>query len=513
MNGQADIQGEDDGFGIWSPSSSSAIRGGPTAIYPTSSSHGQFPSSVSSTTAFSGNTTHPHFHQVAAPPYLSAHPTSSTTPMADEQQHAHLEKLAQAYHPEVIGPLVGKRQSSEAITTEYRNADPVYVQKTAALPQKFSHYRAIRGDGNCGWRALAFGYFETLIRNGGRSRILEEQTRLKSLNNLLNRVGFDKDLYEDFVDETFHLLRELASLLPSPDAASILLQRFNSDEVSSAIITHFRLLTSAWMKTRTENYLPFLVGTVEDYCATQIEPYQVEIEHVGMNALIDVLVKPAGFAVEILYLDRSPGLEVNTHRFEETGANGMPMYPDAPTIYLLYRPGHYDILYKFDIQVNLVSNISSYNTIQSIPMASPTSPFNPYLAAIPGMSNFTGGGGGMIPIGLSTTDLSIPPEYPPPPTSPVSPLPPTFSPTRGLALRPSRYQVAAELHAASTAHTQHYQTPSFRNSHFNPAHFLSTDFQPEIWTPEHEGGGGGAGKNPREDPAASSSSSSHNKHL
>jgi Peptidase C65 Otubain len=66
------------------------------------------------------------------------------------------------------GPLVGEKKSSRAITEEYAKADPVYVAKTAvsssahvnyapadylqALPQKFSHYRQILGDGNCGWR-------------------------------------------------------------------------------------------------------------------------------------------------------------------------------------------------------------------------------------------------------------------------------------------------------------------------------------------------------------------------
>ena len=93
------------------------------------------------------------------------------------------------------------------------------------------------------------------------------------------------------------------------------------------------------MKTHAEAYQPFILdGTVAQYCASQIDPYQVEIEHIGMNALIDALVKPAGFAVEISYLDRSPGVEVNTHRFEATAADGTALYHDAPTMYLLYRP-------------------------------------------------------------------------------------------------------------------------------------------------------------------------------
>ena len=93
------------------------------------------------------------------------------------------------------------------------------------------------------------------------------------------------------------------------------------------------------MKTSPDTYRPFIPdATVEQYCGSQIEPYQVEIDHIGMNALIDVLIKPAGFAVEVLYLDRSSGSEGNTHRFEAINSDGSAMYPAAPTIHLLYRP-------------------------------------------------------------------------------------------------------------------------------------------------------------------------------
>jgi ubiquitin thioesterase protein OTUB1 len=69
------------------------------------------------------------------------------------------------------GPLVGEKTPSTAITEEYAKADPVYIEKTMvcthvpkqvlrvsrltwykALPQTYSHYRPIQGDGNCGWR-------------------------------------------------------------------------------------------------------------------------------------------------------------------------------------------------------------------------------------------------------------------------------------------------------------------------------------------------------------------------
>ncbi|KAH0534155.1 hypothetical protein FGG08_007246 [Glutinoglossum americanum] len=408
---------------------------------------------------------------------------------------ATLQKLSNEYEPEIEGPLVGKRQSSQAITAEYQNADEIFVRKTAVLPQKYSHYRTVKGDGNCGWRAIAFSYFETLHRIGDKGRILEELTRLKSLNNLLNQAGFAEHLYEDFVQETLNLLSEIAYSLPTSSDDAGLLKAFNDPGISSAIITHFRLLTSAWMKTHVEAYQPFLLeDTVEQYCASQIEPYQVEIEHIGMNALIDALILPAGLAVEILYLDRSVGVEVNSHKFERMDASGAPLNPDAPTFRLLYRPGHYDILYKIEDVAALMSSPTNlqvayatpvtYGTFQPVPVVPVSSDMSTYLE-IPGMST------PFVPV---TPSAMSPDTY----TSPVSPALSTFStttlPLRPVGdiggFRPSKYELEAEFHPSPMPNLP-FQTPTFRNSHFNPAHFRNSDFQPEMWKPDTADSGRG----------------------
>ena len=48
------------------------------------------------------------------------------------------------------------------------------------------------------------------------------------------------------------------------------------------------------------------------------------------------LTAAAGLAVRVVYLDRGEGAAPTSHDFPE-GA--------APSLHLLYRPGHYDILY------------------------------------------------------------------------------------------------------------------------------------------------------------------------
>ncbi|KAI4248396.1 MAG: hypothetical protein L6R40_000955 [Gallowayella cf. fulva] len=113
-----------------------------------------------------------------------------------------------------------------------------------ALALQFSQYRTVKGDGNCGWRALAFGYFEALLQSGDPSRLLGEVARLTSLNNLLDSVGYERDIYEDFTDETFQLLRRTADPLPSNAGGAALLAAFNDVAICNAIIMHFRVSTS-----------------------------------------------------------------------------------------------------------------------------------------------------------------------------------------------------------------------------------------------------------------------------
>jgi ubiquitin thioesterase protein OTUB1 len=202
--------------------------------------------------------------------------------------------------------------------------------------------------------AVAFSYFETLLRIGDRQKFLEEETRLNSLQNTLKDIGFQEHLYEDFVDETLSLLRETAV---ASDNGAALLQVFNDYSRSQSIITFLKvgtyvsllrmkngrksdklqLITSAWIQGHPDDYAPYMDLPLVEYCKNRIEPAICEIEHVGISALVDVLVKPAGIAAEILYLDRSPGNEVTTYRFDPLDGNDM-MLSDPPTFRLLYRP-------------------------------------------------------------------------------------------------------------------------------------------------------------------------------
>ncbi|KAK7607439.1 peptidase C65 Otubain-domain-containing protein [Phyllosticta paracitricarpa] len=441
-----------------------------------------------------------------------------TYAMQQDDDFAQLQKLSDEYQPELSGPLVGPRQSTSAIAQEYANSDPIYRAKTQNLPFKYTQYRTCRGDGHCGWRAIAFGYFEVLQRLGDRTKFLEEQSRLRSLANLLNQVGFQADMYEDFAEETFALLRKLSSNAHATDD-SVLLDAFNDEIVSQSIITHLKLLTSAWIRTHAADFEPYLLGQdIRQYCSSSVEAAVCEIEHVSLTALFQVLLRPASIALEALYLDRSSGDEVSTYEFDVSGPDDLPVL-NPPTIRLLYRPGHYDILYKPEDlpQPVVASPMGNQVAVNLAPHLSEDSVyinrgFSDVLAYIPGMGPTT-----LAPPLEQPSYLSDPygfPQSAPPPVQPqpqpmYAPLPVTHANHDYVApslpmdnrvglpvntpgpmardepfrLRPSVYELAQDF-APAPSHAATLQTPIFKNSCYNTAHFLNPDFQPEEWTPD-----------------------------
>ena len=92
--------------------------------------------------------------------------------------------------------------------------------------------------------AIAFGYFEALVRIGDAAKIRTEAERLKSLNNLLDATGQEAFMYEDWVEVTLELLETTARNLSTQDNEAALLKAFNDQETANAITQHFRVSAS-----------------------------------------------------------------------------------------------------------------------------------------------------------------------------------------------------------------------------------------------------------------------------
>ncbi|KAK4227500.1 putative ubiquitin thioesterase [Podospora fimiseda] len=455
------------------------------------------------------------------------------------------QTAAQEYEPPLVeGPPVGEKTPSTVITVEYAKADPVYVQKTQELPKTYSHYRPVRGDGNCGWRAIAFGYFETMAKSGNRILIESEVERLETLNKYIESMGRVADfVFTDMAQESLDLLTHMASVAEDTEKTQeILYQIFNTEDIANSIMYHIRLMASAYLRGHREKFGAFVSHPqgIEGYCTNFLERHSVEIEHLGIAILVEVLLKPAGITLEVAYLDRSPGNEVNTYRFPEE-ANGLSPAELGPMIYLLFRPDHYDILYRVESEpapsdtsvtlqvhrVDISQNFEMAPTPAALQTLGPVD-YNPLLL-IPGYGDFTPGVDSVLDSSPSPLSAYSPspvapwvsspfPDTPPPQTVPLaappsipviipelipsipstrldrsklSPLAQLLFPehetpeleTEQNPLRFSEYCQMPEFLENGTWREPNFQTSSFKNSHFNVAHYNNPNFQPEEYKP------------------------------
>jgi ubiquitin thioesterase protein OTUB1 len=257
--------------------------------------------------------------------------------------------------------LVGPREPMAALEAEYASGSPVFTAKVAALARGYDAVRRTRGDGNCFFRAFLFAYLEGLVAR----RDLEERDRvlraLESVRPTLLDAGYEELVLEAPLEMLIDMLRAIGSPT-DPLTLPTLESNARSEDVSNYLVFFLRMVTAAEVRRRADFFAPFVMGMsdldVESFCRSCVDPMGEEADHVQVVALSDAL----GIPLRVAYLDRSvhPGggsgggaqggngseggeeVAVDMHDFvPET----VSLVEKAPRVHLLYRPGHYDILY------------------------------------------------------------------------------------------------------------------------------------------------------------------------
>jgi ubiquitin thioesterase protein OTUB1 len=315
-------------------------------------------------------------------------------------------------------------------------------------------------------------------------------------------------------DTTFELLDEISATINDTQSALATLTRtFNDTGLSNPIIYHLRLLASSYLEGNAETYHDFvqLAGGVQEYRTAVLERHGKEIEEMGIVLLVNMLLKPAGFVLEIAYLDRSLGDQVNKYRFPAE-ANTHDPAALGPVIYLLYRPDHYDILYRAPLEIQ-VHNAMAFS--QAYEIAGTTPSLGAYsgmdvdtLSLIPG---YAASGSGLAPLAESPMPSYTAPGPQPTwsavsyPSAMVAPTPSDYgielqinipgsmveeqaAERRQAAmdnpLRFTKYNVMPLFTNTNLWRDDPCKTNIFKNTHFNVAHFNNPRFQPEEYKPD-----------------------------
>nr|CAB3481572.1 unnamed protein product [Digitaria exilis]CAB3483654.1 unnamed protein product [Digitaria exilis] len=233
-------------------------------------------------------------------------------------------------------PYVGDKEPLSSLAAEFQSGSPILQEKIKLLGEQYDALRRTRGDGNCFYRSFMFSYLEHILETQDKAEVDRIMIKIEQCKKTLLSLGYIEFTFEDFFSIFIDLL----------------------ESVLQGHETSIGFVTSGEIQRRSEFFEPFISGltnsTVAQFCKASVEPMGEESDHVHIIALSDAL----GVPIRVMYLDRSScdtgNLSVNHHDFipsanasEGDGDSGTTSAPAAekPYITLLYRPGHYDILY------------------------------------------------------------------------------------------------------------------------------------------------------------------------
>lgn len=235
------------------------------------------------------------------------------------------------------GPLVSPALPIVVLQDEF--PDSKFALKLAKLETEFNfgEIRKCRRDGNCFYRAVAFDLIEAFRKDPQNSAGKFKE----SWKNQLKAAGYEPVIYEDFSDSFWSFVGE-----ENLGQTSLNLQEaWEIDEYTSNMaLMLLRLLTSAQIRSNPDDYLAFIElgpqdsNSIEKWCERSVDAVGVDADQVQLIAL----AKALGILIVVANLGSgmdSDDLQVNEFDFRADNL-------EDPRICLLYRPGHYDLLYK-----------------------------------------------------------------------------------------------------------------------------------------------------------------------
>ncbi|VDP81757.1 unnamed protein product [Echinostoma caproni] len=229
------------------------------------------------------------------------------------------------------------------------------------LKEKYRGIRRLRRDGNCFYRAFGFAYMEHLL-TGKR---IKEAARLKrkcdDCRDTLLSLGYTQFTVEDFHEQFTAMIDRF-----STEGATLqeLEETFNNQAYSDYYVVFLRLLVSAFMQKHAVFYANFIDEgrTINQFCETEVEPMARESDNIHVAALALAVGLPIAiencqqsgelnrieFPAEVDHLSTDKGTEKSQKEDNPATEASEDSYsiPSLPPVTLLYRPGHYDILYR-----------------------------------------------------------------------------------------------------------------------------------------------------------------------
>uniref|UniRef100_A0A915CV49 ubiquitinyl hydrolase 1 n=1 Tax=Ditylenchus dipsaci TaxID=166011 RepID=A0A915CV49_9BILA len=231
------------------------------------------------------------------------------------------------------------QQHLQEIEDEVRQTQPLdspeYFKKANELAGSYSHIRKIRGDGNCFYRAVLTAQLERCFQDKA------ELARLTTLCKGWRQKLFDFGFPELTTDGRAIGVTSANGSKAHENGLQMLFDDLNVDGIANYYVAFLRLICSGYLRENEVIFSGFIEGgrTLDQFCKDEIEPMWKECDHICIIALVNAIQVP----IRIEYMDQTQAPNGGWHH--DFTPDFVAEGSDAPKLFFLYRPGHYDILY------------------------------------------------------------------------------------------------------------------------------------------------------------------------
>mmetsp|Transcript_6144 Transcript_6144/g.7956 ORF Transcript_6144/g.7956 Transcript_6144/m.7956 type:complete len:270 (-) Transcript_6144:260-1069(-) len=239
-------------------------------------------------------------------------------------------------------PLTSERLPLAELLKQYTDPGSSNFRANVAILQNhYGHLRMVRGDGNCYYRAFLFSLVEHLLlaENKAEGERILHWVKNDSWKQVL-AMGYDEITLEIFYDSLVDLFERV--LTGKLDFAAFHSEMNQETATSDYCTWYMRVITATHLKLDPIRFEPFIEQPgldVQQFCQREVEPMGKECEMLQALALAEAF----GIAVQIEYLD---GHELPKEATQLSHhIVGQEKSKAKLFLTLLYRPGHYDILY------------------------------------------------------------------------------------------------------------------------------------------------------------------------
>ena len=229
-------------------------------------------------------------------------------------------------------PLISEDFHISKLVEEY-SSNEEYSNSINNIAKKYKYIRKVRRDGNCFYRSFIFRLFEHICIRQDITLFEKIKKKIKGAKEITEKNGYDWAVVEDFYNL---FLKEFKSCFNSLTYESTVRDYldtlFCEKDKGNYLIYFIRFCIAAYLKENKETYKVYIEEDFDEWIRKEVEP----IDHTADQLQIMACVNYFDVGVKIEYLNKNQSEVVKLPHDK----------PDNEFfIFLLYSPGHYDILY------------------------------------------------------------------------------------------------------------------------------------------------------------------------